>query len=452
MVLRIEKEDNKFRVKTQDFSLDWLPDTAANRKVCVVFLRLMQNIAGKHLFPLQQLSSIVDSNNRQAASQHREDFRACGKDFNGLGTRQRKVNDDVVSAVFPQLLFDPLAEIVELKQKVNLRLQRTDISAMNIKAALESISVTQIRGAIKKRLPKGEAHYKEGYLLKEMMQTFSCENASITGKAKKTVIESELIRNVLQEQCEINKSELDERIKACGEKALKDELGKYFNLELVEVPNCLSGQALGKQPGAENVIRVLWQDYIAAKRLLPFLKDDKSDSASEVGKTAGDLFKYFFGKASDREAFNLEYNSTEKKYNYVPLPLIGQLLKVVYCLRPGTCLTVPIRYGKDEAEYVHLPQYLDSTLVPYVAHYVWGKILNQAMTTGFDSCDLGIMRLRPRKDEGEVDWETELKKAYEENYYETLTEKYLNDFQTEGRNVNPSGEVHPSTILPTPIW
>jgi hypothetical protein len=27
MVLSIEKKDNKFRVKTQDFSIDWLPVT-----------------------------------------------------------------------------------------------------------------------------------------------------------------------------------------------------------------------------------------------------------------------------------------------------------------------------------------------------------------------------------------------------------------------------------------
>jgi len=38
---------------------------------------------------------------------------------------------------------------------------------MNIKAALESIPVTQIRGAIKKRLQKGEAHDKEEALLSE---------------------------------------------------------------------------------------------------------------------------------------------------------------------------------------------------------------------------------------------------------------------------------------------
>lgn len=183
MVLSIEKEDNKFRVITQDFSIDWLPDTAENRKVCVVFLRLMQNSDGKQLFTLQQLSCLVSSNNRQASSQHIEDFRDCGKDFKGLVTRQRKVNDSVVSAVLDELHKDPLAEIVELKEKVNISLNRNNLSEMNIKAAMESISVTRIRGEIKKRLQKGEAHYKEEYLLNEIWQTFSsgsCEKAGIT--------------------------------------------------------------------------------------------------------------------------------------------------------------------------------------------------------------------------------------------------------------------------------
>ena len=180
MVLRTEAKDNKFRVITQDFSLDWLPDTAANRKVCVVFLRVMPNFDGTQLFTLQQLSCIVSSNNRQASSQHIEAVRDGGFSFKGLGTRQRKVKDAVVLAVFAELHKDPLAEIVFLTEKVHKSLHRTDISEMKIKAAMESLSVTNIRGDLTKRLQQGEAHYKEDYLLNDMMQTFSCEKAVIT--------------------------------------------------------------------------------------------------------------------------------------------------------------------------------------------------------------------------------------------------------------------------------
>jgi len=77
MVLNAERNDNKFRVITQAFSTSWLPDTAENRKVTVVFLRLLQTESGKPLFTLQDLAVVVNSNNRQAASQHVEDFRDC---------------------------------------------------------------------------------------------------------------------------------------------------------------------------------------------------------------------------------------------------------------------------------------------------------------------------------------------------------------------------------------
>jgi hypothetical protein len=52
MVLNIEREYNKFRVITQAFSVDWLPDNAFNRNVTVVFLRLLQDESGKPFFTL----------------------------------------------------------------------------------------------------------------------------------------------------------------------------------------------------------------------------------------------------------------------------------------------------------------------------------------------------------------------------------------------------------------
>ena len=82
---QVERSDIPCNGATQpkDFSIDWLPDTAENRKVSVVFLRLLEDSNGK-LFTLQQLAEIIGSNNRQAASQHVEDFRDSGQDFKGL--------------------------------------------------------------------------------------------------------------------------------------------------------------------------------------------------------------------------------------------------------------------------------------------------------------------------------------------------------------------------------
>jgi hypothetical protein len=176
MVLNIDRKDNRFRLITQLFCTSWFPDTAVNRKVALVFLRLLTDASGKPLFTLQQLCYLVESDNRQAASQHLEDFRACGCDFKSLMTRRRKVSEEVVSTLKAQLLSDPLATISDLRENVNHRLQRTDLSNANIKAGLEQIPASDLRDSISRKMQKGKAHYKEEYLLNEMMQTFASES------------------------------------------------------------------------------------------------------------------------------------------------------------------------------------------------------------------------------------------------------------------------------------
>ena len=78
MTLKVEIQDTKFRVITQVFSTGWLPKTTANRKVVVVMLRSLVDNKRKNLLTFQELSAIVESEKRQAASQHMEDFRESG--------------------------------------------------------------------------------------------------------------------------------------------------------------------------------------------------------------------------------------------------------------------------------------------------------------------------------------------------------------------------------------
>ena len=109
---------------------------------------------------------IFNSNNRQASSQHMEDFRDCDCDCDFLSflTRKRKVDTSVVDALTQELLSDPLAQIRELQERVNARLGREDLTEANIKAAMEQVSYEKIRSAILEQLSKGKAHYQEEYL------------------------------------------------------------------------------------------------------------------------------------------------------------------------------------------------------------------------------------------------------------------------------------------------
>ncbi len=75
MALQIVVEDNRFTVEWQGYFTISLPDTPSNGKSILVFLRSLQDGMGKRMFTFQELSVLFDSNNRQASSQHMEDFR-----------------------------------------------------------------------------------------------------------------------------------------------------------------------------------------------------------------------------------------------------------------------------------------------------------------------------------------------------------------------------------------
>jgi transposase-like protein len=145
----------------------------------LVFLRTLKDEKGKHVFTFGELSALFDSNNRQASSQHMENFRDSGCDMLAYLTRKRKVDSVVVEAVRQELMRDPLAKLVELRDRVNTRLRRTDLTTANIKVALKRISCGQIRNSMLSQLAKGKAHYQESYLLTEMMDS-SMDNSSKT--------------------------------------------------------------------------------------------------------------------------------------------------------------------------------------------------------------------------------------------------------------------------------
>ena len=140
MALSFIREDNRFTAEWQGHFTISLPDTPSNRKGILVFLRSLHDSNGKRLFTFQELSVLFDSDNRQASSQHMEDFRASGCDFLSYLTRKRKVDCVVVEAVRQELRRDPLASLKELQDRVNARLEREDLTEANMKAAMEQIS------------------------------------------------------------------------------------------------------------------------------------------------------------------------------------------------------------------------------------------------------------------------------------------------------------------------
>jgi len=173
MAIELIEEDNRFRIRTQEFSTEWLPNTPVNRQMAVVWLRYLVNEKGRPLFTLQELATVVGSRNRQAASQHGEDFRACGEDFRGFLTRQRKVDADVVACVEKALDQEPLLEVAPLVGRVHKALGRTDITEVNVRVALEQISCAGVLTKLRRQLTTGKIQYQEAALLEELLSEVS---------------------------------------------------------------------------------------------------------------------------------------------------------------------------------------------------------------------------------------------------------------------------------------
>jgi transposase-like protein len=174
-------DGSRFRVRTAKFSTQWLPSTPSNRHLTVVWLRLLRDEHDKPCFTLQELAALVGSANRQAASQHVEDFRQCGEDFRAFVLRQRKVDATVVEGVATELLQTPLAGPTELLARVQSRLGRHDLRRANIASALEPISCVPVLRVLRRRLEAGHIPYQEAHLLAEMLESLSPLGAQRAG-------------------------------------------------------------------------------------------------------------------------------------------------------------------------------------------------------------------------------------------------------------------------------
>jgi transposase len=150
------------------------PVSKANKYCLILFLRGFTNASGKQgLFSQQQIARAIPDfagNTRQSVDDHERRFRESDGDLKKYINRKRKVNEKVVEAIKTVLSDDPLASRNEIAATVNQKLERTDITPSNVDAGLEQISSKAVLPAVKKQVERGEAHYKEAYLLNEMMK------------------------------------------------------------------------------------------------------------------------------------------------------------------------------------------------------------------------------------------------------------------------------------------
>lgn len=161
------------------------PASSENKYCLIQFLRGFKKPSGKQgVFSQEQIAHAIpdfEGKTRQGVDDHERRFRASGGNLFQYLTRQRKVDATVVEAVRVEVLECPVRQTVDLVTSVNQRLGRHDLSAANISAALEQISLAEVRPVLRRQLAQGCLHYKEAYLLETMMMTLSPEAGKLAG-------------------------------------------------------------------------------------------------------------------------------------------------------------------------------------------------------------------------------------------------------------------------------
>lgn len=167
--LEVETQGDTLVIKSQVFCCE-IRDTWVNRKVVFILLRMLHSPeTGKPLFSYQCIADAFGYADRRNIHNFWQEFQQCAEDFASYLRRKRKVTAEVVGALVLELSHDLLATREALARAVNLRLKRTDISAANVEAGLEQLSCAQVRRLLRQQLEAGRVHYKERFVLQELL-------------------------------------------------------------------------------------------------------------------------------------------------------------------------------------------------------------------------------------------------------------------------------------------
>ncbi len=179
--LDVKFHENRLMIRSQAFCCD-VHDTWANRKVLFVLLRALCSLkTGKPLFSYQTIAEAFQYKARQNINNFVREYEGCDENFFDYLRHKRKVDPLVVDAVTEELRKNVLSKSGELRARVNQRLQRTDLTSENIRAALEQIPCTVMRQVVLREIEQGAFHPKEAHVLAEVFAALESDHERTQG-------------------------------------------------------------------------------------------------------------------------------------------------------------------------------------------------------------------------------------------------------------------------------
>jgi transposase-like protein len=169
------QEEKRFRVKLGDIYSGWFVDIPSNRKAVLVFLREMYDReTGRWVFTEEELAGLLGSANRQAVDSHMKGFRDADGNLLDFLKHKRKVDDEVLELVWQVFCSNPYASLSSMTEQANASYSGSKpLNPSNVREALSQTGGYKVWREMLKGLEKGQAHYKEGYLVAHVLELLS---------------------------------------------------------------------------------------------------------------------------------------------------------------------------------------------------------------------------------------------------------------------------------------
>ena len=149
-----------------------MPDSWANRRGVMIFLRCLRDAEGHPLLTYERIAQMLGYPDRRNVHNFWMEFVACGEDLEAFLGRRKKVDAQVVAlceAIWKEHpLWSPFQVHAELVRR--FAQQGQGLSEQNVRTAGQQVGFLGVQQVLRRQLAEGEVHYQEAFLLSALWE------------------------------------------------------------------------------------------------------------------------------------------------------------------------------------------------------------------------------------------------------------------------------------------
>lgn len=199
-----------------------IPDSWANRRGAMIFLRCLRNEEGQPLLTYERIAQMLGYPDRRNVHNFWMEFVACGEDLEAFLRRRKKVDGEVVALCQEVWKAHPLWSPGQVYTELVRRFaqQGEGLTEQNVRTAGHQIGFLGVQQVLRRQLAQGQVHYQESFLLQALWALAdggAKAQAQAAGEGIGIPEELEVIRPqaALQQVSPVVKAEVVETLSAC---------------------------------------------------------------------------------------------------------------------------------------------------------------------------------------------------------------------------------------------